>query len=99
MGALHVVGEDFEFGFEVGFGALAHQQRLGGLAAVGLVGALRDGDAALIDGARLAAGDLLEKLGAGGVGHGVGDVGGDVGMRRAAQNRDAREMGGRVGAG
>ena len=41
MGAFHVVGEDFQFGLEIGFGALAQQQRLGGLAAVGAVGALR----------------------------------------------------------
>ena len=41
MGAFHVVGEDFEFRLQVGFGALAEQQRLGGLAAVGPVRRLR----------------------------------------------------------
>ena len=58
MGALHIVGEDLEFGLQVDLGALAEQQALGGLAAVGAVCAFRHADLALIDAARFAAGDV-----------------------------------------
>ena len=93
MGAFHIVGEDDEFGFQIGLGLPVQQQGLGGLAAIGAVRALLHCDAALINRPRFAGHDKFEKLRTLGVADGMGEPRRHIGVAAARKHLHAGEIG------
>ena len=80
MGALHIVGEDFQFRLKIDLGAVAQQQPFRRLAAVRSVRALGDRNLALIDAASLPASHIFEKLRAQRLAAGMDDMRCHIGM-------------------
>src|ERR1700722_961853 len=67
MRTFHIISKNFEFRFQIRFGALANQKGLCRLTAVRSVGTFVHADFALVEGARMSARNIFEQLRARGV--------------------------------